>query len=64
VVEPPLPDVVAVLSGAEDSSLFPPQAVISAPAAVAPTPISAIRRKASRRDIRPSTWSVAISSAM
>ncbi len=41
-----------------------PQAVINAPAAAVPTPSSASRRRASRRDSRPSTWSVAISSAM
>jgi hypothetical protein len=39
-------------------------AAISAEAAVAPTPISASLRMASRLDISPSTWSVAISSAM
>jgi hypothetical protein len=41
-----------------------PHAAISAEAAVAPTPMSASLRMASRRDISPSTWSVAISSAM
>lgn len=39
-------------------------AAIKLEAAVAPTPMRASRRIASRRDINPSTWSVAISSAM
>jgi hypothetical protein len=39
------------------------QAAISAPAAAVPTPSSASRRSASRRESSPSTWSVAISSA-
>jgi hypothetical protein len=41
-----------------------PHAAMSAVAAVAPTPIKANLRNASRRDSNPSTWSVAISSAM
>ena len=44
--------------------LFSPHAAIRAVAAAVPTPSSASLRRASRRDIRPSTWSVAISSAM
>jgi hypothetical protein len=40
------------------------QAAIKVEAAVAPTPIRASLRSASRLENRPSTWSVAISSAM
>ena len=43
---------------------LPPHAAISAVAAAAPTPSRASLRRASRLDSRPSTWSVAISSAM
>ena len=43
--------------------LFSPHAAISALSAAVPTPSSASRRSASRLDISPSTWSVAISSA-
>jgi hypothetical protein len=44
--------------------LFSPHAAISAVPAVAPTPINASLRSASLLDSKPSTWSVAISSAM
>ncbi|UUO04300.1 hypothetical protein M4D79_08560 [Mycolicibacterium novocastrense] len=45
-------------------SWFWPHAANNAVAPAVPTPSSASRRSASRRDSRPSTWSVAISSAM
>src|SRR6476661_7829366 len=44
--------------------LLPLHAAISDVAAAVPTPSSANRRMASRLDSNPSTWSVAISSAM
>jgi hypothetical protein len=44
--------------------LFSPHAAMSDVATAVPTPSSASLRMASRLDISPSTWSVAISSAM
>jgi len=64
---------LAVVGGGADADVVPVasvvalsllQAAIKDVAAAADTPSSARRRIASRRDNRPSTWSVAISSAM
>ena len=60
-------DVTAPVDVADASVagfLFSPHAAINAVAAAVPTPSSPSLRSASRLDNSPSTWSVAISSAM